>query len=107
MNRLIAILKLIAFYAWEVVKSNLTVARDVLGSPARIRPGLVTVRTEELTDLQAFTLANLVTMTPGTLSIEISPAKRELLIHTLYAQNPEKLQMQIAQQLERRVRDAI
>tara|TARA_B110000037_G_C16987707_1_gene451754 strand:- start:399 stop:722 length:324 start_codon:yes stop_codon:yes gene_type:complete len=106
MKRLFAIIDLLAFYLLEVVTSNLAVARDVLGSQKRIQPGIVNIKVGDLTDFQAFILANMVTMTPGTLSLDIIPEKHSLTLHTLYAQNPEELQAQISNSYERRIRNA-
>lgn len=106
MKRILSQLDLVAFYIYEVFKSNFVVARDVLGNQRRLKPGIVVLKIGELSDFQAFILANLVTMTPGTLSIQISPEKRSLVLHTLYTQDLVALQSQITDDYERRIRNA-
>lgn len=103
MNRIIAILELVAFYTWEVIKANITVARDVLGNQQRIKPGFIDIEINELTERQMFVLANMITMTPGSLSLDISPDKRRITLHTLYSQNKDELQATINRDYERRI----
>jgi multicomponent K+:H+ antiporter subunit E len=65
----------------DIITSNLDVARLILGREAAIRPGFVWLPLR-LTDPHALVmLAGIITMTPGTLSAEISPDRRHLLIH--------------------------
>jgi len=85
MGRLIAIIQLLAFFAKELIVSNLVVARDALRPKPCLDPEIKAMELEALSDTQVFFLANLVTMTPGTLSLDLSPDKRILTIHTLYS----------------------
>jgi len=107
MKRLIAIISLLAFYAKEVVLSNLLVARDVLSHRGRIQPGIVTIQLGHLTERQAFVLANLITMTPGTLCLDLSMERQSITLHTLYAHQREELQQTIARQYEPRISHAL
>ena len=107
MKRAFAFLNLLLFFAKEVVLSNLQVARDVLGRTGRLRPGIVTIRISDLTERQAFVLANLITMTPGTLSLDLSIEERTLTLHTLYSDQTEKLQQTISAEYEPKIIHAL
>lgn len=73
----------------DVVKANLQVARLILGSPGRIRPGFVWVPLD-LKEPGAITvLAGMISMTPGTLSSDINPEHDALLVHVLHLTDPE------------------
>jgi multicomponent Na+:H+ antiporter subunit E len=104
--RPVALLGLVAFVAWEVVVANLQVAAAVLGPRRRLRPALVAVPLElEGEDRQAL-LANLVSLTPGTLSLDVSPDGRTLYVHAMFVSSPEALRRAIKDGYERRVREA-
>ena len=93
------------FYGKEVVKSNLRVARDVLSPRPNLEPGIVGFSVEGYTDRQIWALASLLTMTPGTISIEIDEVSRVLFLHTLYTEpSADGLRAQIKQDYERPVR---
>lgn len=82
----ITLLKFAVFYFGEVVTSNFRVARDVLAPKPDISPGIVAVPLGDLTDRQIWFLATLLTMTPGTLSLEVDEVKRKLYLHCLYTE---------------------
>lgn len=84
MEWVITLLKFAVFYFGEVVASNFRVARDVLSPKPDISPGIVGVPLGDLTDRQIWFLATLLTMTPGTLTLEVDEVGRTLYLHCLY-----------------------
>ena len=58
--------------AWEVLRANLDVAYRVLHPDLPIRPGIVRVRTTLRTDAARTALANSITLTPGTLTVDLT-----------------------------------
>lgn len=107
MKRFFALIELFLFFLKEVLISNIKVARDVLSPSPKIEPGFVSISLEQMSDRQLFVLANMITMTPGTLSLEFSADKRSLTLHTLYADTASNLQEDISRNYERRVLNAI
>jgi multicomponent Na+:H+ antiporter subunit E len=96
-----AALAFAAFYLREIVASNLRVARDVLSPRPPLSPGIVRLPIDGLTDRQALAYATLLTMTPGTLTLEIEPASGSLYLHTLYAEpSPDALRAHLRQHYE-------
>jgi multicomponent K+:H+ antiporter subunit E len=84
LRRPLVALRLGAVVLLDIVRSNIEVARRILGPQAAIRPGFVWVPLT-LTDPHAIvTLAAIVTMTPGTLSADLSEDCRHLLVHALH-----------------------
>lgn len=71
-------------YAWDVARSSLQVARDVLSPRPRIAPAFVRVPLRPASDVKLLLLSNLITFTPGTVFVDVSPDARECVIHTLY-----------------------
>ena len=80
-RRPLVIARLALTVLWDIVLSNIEVARRILGPEAAIRPGFVWMPLD-LTDPHAIvSLAGIITMTPGTLSAELSADRRYLLVH--------------------------
>lgn len=84
-------LRLLLVVLRDIVLSNLEVARRVLGPEASLRPGFVWLPLAVRDPYAIATLAGIITLTPGTLSAELSPDRRHLLIHALHLEDPEAL----------------
>ncbi len=82
--RIIYAIELLAFYLYEVVVSNIRVAYDVLTPTHLMHPKMIEVNISDLTDRQLLAAANLVTMTPGTLSLDVNEARTHLKVHCMY-----------------------
>lgn len=80
------------------------VAYDVLTPTLYMNPQLLHVAIEsELTDLQLTILANLITMTPGTLSIDIAEDRKSLFVHAMFIESEEALQREVNDNYVRRI----
>ena len=73
----------------------------------RSRPGIIAVPIEARTDLEITTLANLVSLTPGTLSLDVSGDRRTLYVHAMFVDDPESIHRDIKNGMERRVLEAL
>jgi multicomponent Na+:H+ antiporter subunit E len=91
------------YYLWELLKSNAIIAYDVLTPTHHMKPGVIAIPIEARTDLEITVLANLITMTPGTLSLDVSPDRQTLFVHAMYIDDPEKLRREIKENFESRV----
>ena len=96
-----------AFFLWELIKANLRVAHDVLTPRHHMRPGVIAVPLELQTDMQLLVLTTLITLTPGTLSLDVSSDRRTLYIHAMYVGDVEQFRESIKQGYERRVREVL
>jgi len=67
---------------WEILKSNIDVARVII-NPASARPQLVRVKASQKTVAGLVTYANFITLTPGTVSVNVDETKNEILVHGL------------------------
>jgi multicomponent K+:H+ antiporter subunit E len=91
--------------AWDVVIANLQVARAVLSPLSRLRPGFAVVPID-LQDPGAIAmLAHTITLTPGTVSVDVAPDRRSLLVHALHMPDPEATVRGIRERYERRIRE--
>lgn len=92
-----------AFFVWELVLSNVQVAWEVLTPGVRRCPGVVAVPLTARTDAEITLLATVITLTPGTLSLDISDDRSTLYVHALFAEDPDELRQRIRDGFERRV----
>ena len=72
----------------EIIKANFDVAYRVLHPKMPIKPGIVIIKTELKQDIAKMLLANSITLTPGTFTLDIKGD--ELLIHWIYVRSVEK-----------------
>lgn len=85
---------------WDIVLANITVARQVLGPEKRLRPGFVWVPLE-LTNIHGISaLASIMTLTPGTVSAELSRDRKYLLVHCLDVDDPQAMIAKIKRRYE-------
>ena len=102
MKRVLYFFEFLIFYLQEVLLSNLRVAYDVLTPSDRTNPAMLSISLEELTPRQVFVMSNLITMTPGTLSVDIHEDNR-LLIHSMYVDDPKDEEFKLEKDFKRRV----
>jgi len=92
-----------AFYLKELLLANLRVAHDALTPTHHMRPAMLAIPLDAKTDFEILLLVNLITMTPGSVSIDVSTDRRVLYLHAMYVQDPDELRREIKQKLERRI----
>lgn len=104
-RRAVRILGLAWIFLRELVISALSVARFVLTPNLRaaLRPGFVAFPLTVTSDAEIALLANLITLTPGTLSVDVSADRKVLYIHALDVSDPDKLVAGIAKGFEARI----
>ena len=68
-------------FFWEMIKANFEVAYLVIHPMLPIKPGIVKIKTKLTKDSAITVLANSITLTPGTLTVDINEDKKELYIH--------------------------
>lgn len=94
----------IAVVLWDIVIANVIVARIVLFKRNEDRrPNWVTVPLDLKTPEAITMLAGTITMTPGTLTAEVSSQGHALLVHCLDAPDPEAVRDEIKNSYERRL----
>lgn len=91
------------FFLRELVAANLKVAYDVITPRHRMRPGVIAIPIDADTDEEITLLANLITLTPGTVSLDVAVDRRVLYVHAMYIDDPAALRSQIKNRLERRL----
>ena len=102
-RRLPVALRFAVFFLWQLALSNLRVAYDVITPRLYMRPGIVAVPLDATTDQEITLLANLITLTPGTLSLDVSEDRRTLYVHAMFVDSPDNVRDSIKNGFERRL----
>ncbi len=97
------VISFIFFFLYELTKANLEVAYEVLTPKHNMKPGIVKFPLDAETDLEITFLANLITLTPGTLSLDVSDDKKVLYVHSMYIKDREHFIAGIKNGFEKRL----
>ena len=79
----------LAYFFRILVKANLQVAWEIITPGFSMSPRIIRYPVDGLTELQLTSLANAITLTPGTLSMDVSDDSKYLYVHCMYAKNPQ------------------
>jgi len=91
---------------WDILVANIQVAWIVLTRPnSKLRPVWVVVPLELRQPEAISVLAGTITLTPGTVSADLSDEGHSLLVHTLDTDDPDAVRDQIKQRYERRLKE--
>jgi multicomponent Na+:H+ antiporter subunit E len=91
------------YFLKELWIANLRMVYHVITPHETMSPGVVAVPLEEASDVELTLLANFITLTPGTLSVDISEDRRFLYVHAVDCQDPDEVRREIKDGFERRI----
>lgn len=94
---------LLGAYFYEVGRSALRVSYLILHPRLPVSPGIVRVPLDVQSPGAVATLAGMITMAPGTFTIDLSEDGRYLYVHALEAEDPDEVTAEIKERLERRI----
>jgi len=91
------------YYLKELVLSSLFVAWDIITPKNYMRPGIVEVPVDLKSETAIIAFANLISMTPGSLTVDMTPDKKKIFIHVMYLYDREDFIRKTKSQIERRI----
>jgi multicomponent Na+:H+ antiporter subunit E len=100
-------LGLAGYFLYQLLVSNLRVLWDVITPRQGSRPGIVGVPLAARTDLEITLVANLVSLTPGTLSLDVSDDRQTLYVHVMFMDDIDAVRAAIKDGIERRVLEVL
>ena len=100
------IVSLAFVFLWALIVANIRVSYSVLAPLNKMRAGIIAIPLDITTDEEITLLANMITLTPGTLTIDVSDDRRVLYVHGMHVQDPESFREEIKQGFEKKVREA-
>lgn len=106
-SRVPGVISFIFFFIYEILRANFQVAYDVITPKFFMKPGIVKYPMDAKTDLEITFLTNLISLTPGTLILDVSDDKKVVYIHVMYLEDKDAFIKQIKGGLEKRLLDIL
>ncbi|MCG8581374.1 MAG: Na+/H+ antiporter subunit E [Bacteroidales bacterium] len=100
-TKIYQIISFLMYYLLKLVQANVYIAYDILTPKMHTNPGVVWIPLRVKSDIGVLLLSNLLSMTPGTLTVDIRPDKSELLVHCLYNASDGKVVDEIEEMQDR------
>jgi len=94
------LLRFLGVVLFDIFTANLVVAMRILGRPDSLHPTFIEYPLDLHSELAISLLANTICLTPGTVSAQLSPDRRTLLVHALDAPDPDEVRAAIKSRYE-------
>lgn len=105
-RKAILLIRFLGFYLKELLLANFRVARAVLSLKPRLSPAVLAIPLENQSDLAVTLLGNLITLTPGTLALDVSTDHSVMYVHAMQAEDIDRVRLDI-KNLEARVLEVV
>ncbi|WP_299616036.1 Na+/H+ antiporter subunit E [Pelagibius sp.] len=106
-ERVWRVLRLALLFIYELVVSSLRVVWDVITPTHLARPGIIALPLDARGEGEVLLVANLISLTPGTLSLDLSPDGETLYVHAMFVDDPDALRRELKEGMERHVLEAL
>ena len=100
-KKIIRLIYFIFFILKDLFVSNLQVAFHILYPYRKFKPGVVAVPIKEGSDLQITLLSNLISLSPGILTLELSDDKKLIFVHSMFCDHKEAVIRSIQDNFEK------
>lgn len=102
-NRIPKAISFVCYFLYLMLKANAQVAFEVITPKYNFKPGIVRFPLNTQTDFETNVLSTLISLTPGTLILDVSDDKQALYIHVMYISNKEDFIKELKTGLERKL----
>lgn len=99
--------KLCLLFLYELVVSSIAVVWDVITPGTKSRPGIIAMPLDVEDEMGILLVTNLISLTPGTLSLDVTDDRKTLFIHAMFADDPDAIRAQLKGGMERWVMEAM
>lgn len=103
LHKTIALVTLVGYFLKDLLVANFRVAFDIITPRHYMKPGVVAIPLDVETDLEITLLGNMISLTPGTLTLDVAADRRTIYIHSMYIGQPDDLRREIKSGLEKRI----
>ena len=97
------IIGFLLFYFFEMIKANLQVAYDVVTPHYFMKPGIVAFPLDAKTDFEITMLSNMISLTPGTLVVDLSTDRKVMFVHVMYLKSKDEFIKSTKEGLEKKL----
>ncbi|MBK1442314.1 Na+/H+ antiporter subunit E [Parapedobacter sp. ISTM3] len=95
------------YFLYEMIRANIQVAYDVITPKFFMKPGIVKYPMNAKSDFEINLLSTVISLTPGTLILDVSEDRKVLYIHVMYLRDKDQFIQQIKDGFERRLLEII
>lgn len=106
-QKLLGVIRLALFFIWELLISSFRVAWSVIMPLRQSKPGIISIPLDVSSDTEITVLGNLISLTPGSLSLDVSENRKHLVVHAMFIEDPQAFRRDIKQGMEHRVQEAL
>lgn len=99
------LLRYLGLLGWDIVVANLAVARLILNPRRKLRPAFIRLPLDLENELAITVLTSTISLTPGTVSSDLSPDRKTLLIHALDVESEAEIIAHIKQRYEKPLKE--
>ncbi|MBX2999900.1 MAG: Na+/H+ antiporter subunit E [Caldilineaceae bacterium] len=93
------------FFIWEVLVANVRIAIAILRPRLQLQPAIIAIPVEELSEPELVVLATFLTLTPGTLSVDVAPDQSTLYVHTFNLIDAEQFRREVKGNVQRAIQE--
>ena len=99
------IVRLVLFFLYDLCVSSIRVAYDVLTPKDHSNPAILEMPLDVTSDIEILLVTNLISLTPGTLSLDVTPDRKTLIVHAMFADDPDAVIAGLKSGMERMVKE--
>ena len=99
------IVRLMLYFLYDLCVSSIQVAYDVLTPKDRSNPAILEMPLDVKSDIEILLVTNLISLTPGTLSLDVTPDHKTLIVHAMFADDPDEVIASLKSGMERMVKE--
>ncbi|PXW70238.1 multisubunit sodium/proton antiporter MrpE subunit [Loktanella sp. PT4BL] len=99
------IVRLVLYFLYDLCVSSIRVAYDVLTPTDYSNPKILEMPLDVKSDIEILLVTNLISLTPGTLSLDVTPDRKTLIVHAMFADDPDAVIASLKNGMERMVKE--
>lgn len=99
------VVRLVLYFLYDLCISSIRVAYDVLTPTDYSNPAILEMPLDVKSDIEILLVTNLISLTPGTLSLDVTPDRKTLIVHAMFADDPDAVIASLKSGMERMVKE--
>lgn len=102
-QKVVQVVRFVTLSLWEIFTASLALAWLIVQPKLQVRPAIVAIPLDAKTDVEIATMSSLLTLSPGTMTLDVSTDRETLYVHTIDLDDVDEFRREIKSGLERRV----
>ena len=99
------VVRLLLYFIYDLLMSSFRVAWDVLTPTDYSNPQIIEMPLDVESDIEILLVTNLISLTPGTLSLDVTPDRKTFIVHAMFADDPDEVIASLKNGMERMVKE--